>query len=232
MPSKLLSTLHAPAQASSQARGWVDTRFTADAAGAMTESLLAGFERLAQGFAILDSDGNLRYANSAARVALNRMNWVAPSARSTQEVAQKFGPWARALGRVCEQGLRELLEVPRGEGVDYAALLPIEVRGEVLGFVTFGRDEICGPIELQMFAHRAGLTSAESAVLRQLCHGLRASQIARVNGVSAATVLSQITAIRNKTLFKSVRELLSTLSRMPTLTTTIHAATLDYGDAR
>ena len=227
MPSKLMSTLRAPALASSQALGGADPRSTEDAFGALAESLLAGLERLAQGFAILDSEGQLRYVNSAARVALNRMNWVAPAARAGQEAKQKFEPWAHALRRVCEQGLRELVEVPHGEGMDYAALLPIEVRGEVLGFVTFGRDEICGPVELQMFAHRAGLTAAESAVLRQLCRGLRASQIARANGVSAATVLSQITAIRDKTLFRSIRELLSTLSRMPTLTTTIHAATLD-----
>ena len=39
--------------------------------------------------------------------------------------------------------------------------------------------------------------------------------------MSVTTVLTQLSAIRGKTLFRSVRELLDTLSRMPPLTSVV-----------
>ena len=46
-------------------------------------------------------------------------------------------------------------------------------------------------------------------------------ELARQQGVSVTTVLTQLSAIRGKTLFRSVRELLDTLSRMPPLTSVV-----------
>jgi DNA-binding CsgD family transcriptional regulator len=181
------------------------------------EPLLAGLDGLAHGVAVLDASGRVRYANTAARSVMADTGWGGESPRVSAMAPASARLWSDALHRVCRRGLRELLQVPRGEGICYAALAPVKVCDDSFAFVTFGRNELCGPVELQMFAQRCGLTSTEGMVLRQLCRGLTAVEIAQAHGVATCTVLSQIAAIRNKTLFKSVRELLDSLSRMPPL---------------
>lgn len=180
------------------------------------EPLLAGLDGLAHGVAVFDIGGELRYANAAARTVLARLGWHSPR---LQQAADREGDTcqrlAQALHRVCRRGLRELFEVSGGEAPVFAALVPVQAQGQLQAFVTFGRQELCGTIELQMFASRYGLTVAESQVLAHLVRGLRTAEIARAHGVAATTVLTQISAIRNKTLFKSVRELLEALSKMP-----------------
>lgn len=181
------------------------------------EPLLAGLDGLAHGVAVLDAAGHVKYANAAARSVMAELGWGGDSARVSAMAPVPARHWSDALHRVCHRGFRELLHVPQGEGFCYAAVAPVKVRDVSFAFVTFGRDELCGPVELQMFAQHCGLTSAEGMVLRQLCRGLTAAQIAQAHGVALCTVLSQIAAIRNKTLVKSVRELLDSLSRMPPL---------------
>lgn len=184
------------------------------AAGAL-DHLLLGLDGMAHGVAIFDAQGGLRYANASARTLLTRLGWRGAGAGASATAAEPARRWAEALNRVCQRGLRELFEVPCASTQAYAALVPVAAGGERLAFVTFARDDLCGPVELQMFAARYKLTLAESRVLRQLCHGHKADAIARLHGVSKSTVLTQIAAIRSKTLFRSVRELLDTLSRMP-----------------
>jgi hypothetical protein len=179
--------------------------------------LLAGLDGLAHGVAVLDVSGHVKYANAAARSQMAEMGWGTDAPQVSAMVAARAGQWLDALHRVCRRGLRELLHVPQGEGFGYAALAPVLVGDGSFAFVTFGRNELCGAVELQMFARHCGLTSTESMVLCHLCHGLTAVQIAKAHGVALCTVLSQIAAIRSKTLFKSVRELLDSLSRMPPL---------------
>ncbi|KQP35294.1 hypothetical protein ASF44_18240 [Pseudorhodoferax sp. Leaf274] len=94
-------------------------------------------------------------------------------------------------------------------------LSPLALPQAQLAFAVFGRDELCGSVELQMFALRYQLTPAETAVLRQLCRGLNAAAIAQDHGVARTTVLTQIAAIRAKTQSSSVRSLLDALARMP-----------------
>jgi hypothetical protein len=189
--------------------------------------LLAGLDGLAHGMAIFDASGCLRYANAAARAVLARLGWCTSAYSSHSTSPEHHRRWSDALHRVCQRGLRELFELPGGATPGFAAMVPVATQGECAAFVTFGREELCGAIELQMFALRYGLTLAESQVLRQLCRGLKAAEIARAHGVSASTVLTQISAIRNKTLFASVRLLLDTLSRMPPLNPVAAMRTVD-----
>lgn len=189
------------------------------AAAAALDPLLVGLDGLAHGVAIFDAQGGLRYANASARTLLSRLGLrgtgAGAGAGASATASEPARRWAEALNRVCQRGLRELVEVPCASTHAYGALVPVSAGGERLAFVTFARDDLCGPVELQMFAARYKLTLAESRVLRQLCHGHKADAIARLHGVSKSTVLTQIAAIRSKTLFRSVRELLDTLSRMP-----------------
>jgi DNA-binding CsgD family transcriptional regulator len=194
---------------------WANANSVASFAG--MEPLLAGLDGLAHGVAVLTAAGHVKYANTAARMLMVALNWVEGGSSDVAPAVAPARLWAEPLHRVCHRGLRELLHVPHAEGIGYAALTPVHVHSECFAFVTFGRNELCGPVELQMFAQHCGLTCAEGMVLRQLCRGLTAVQIAQAHGVAPSTVLTQIAAIRNKTLFKSVRELLDSLSRMPPL---------------
>lgn len=176
-------------------------------------ALMIGLDRLAHGVAILDATGRTLFTNASASALFNRMGW----AKSVVGRGQQAQEWDAALQRVCQRGRRELVTFHLQKTTLVAALSPLELQPARLAFVLFGRDEICGSVELQMFALRHKLTLAESQVLRQLCRGLKAADIAQENGVARTTVLTQIAAIRSKTNSASVRGLLDSLARMPQL---------------
>jgi DNA-binding CsgD family transcriptional regulator len=176
--------------------------------------VMAGMDCLGHGVAVFDAEGRLHYANSAARALLQQLRWSSGEPGSPSQLPPR---WTEALGKVCSKGRRELAPLPSGEPRGYAALVPIECEGQHLAFVIFGREELCGAVELELFAMRHGMTAAEGEVLRQLCQGMPAAAIARSRHVSVATVLSQIGAIRQKTACRTVRQLLHGLSRMPQL---------------
>jgi DNA-binding CsgD family transcriptional regulator len=189
-------------------------------------ALLLGLDGLAHGVAVLDAQGVVHYANAAARSVMKQRAWLVAHGQALGRVKVDDPTCLEAVRRVCDRGLRQMLDLPlpqdhrspvKGLGRCFVALVPAKVGREVLAFITFGRAELCGPIELQMFAQQHALTNAESAVLRQLCQGLTAVQIASANGVATCTALSQVSAIREKTGFASVRRLLDALSRMPPL---------------
>jgi DNA-binding CsgD family transcriptional regulator len=194
------------------------TAIASDSVGGLAP-LLAGLDGLAHGVAVMDALGRIKYANAAARMVMTALGWGDDGQDEWSISPAPARQWADALNRVCQRGLRELLQLPQGDDCRYAALTPVSAQGECFAFITFGRSELCGPVELQMFSQHCGLTLAEGMVLRQLCRGLTAVQIAKAHGVATCTVLTQIAAIRNKTLSKSVRELLDSLSRMPPLMT-------------
>jgi DNA-binding CsgD family transcriptional regulator len=215
---------HGYGQAHSPAQTWPDPFMqrgaTAAASDRSLEPLLAGLDGLAHGVALFDIRGRLRYANANAQALLARLQAQEQGKARVEGSSERPRRWADALNRVCSRGLRELFEIAGaagGAGIAYAALVPVMTQGERLAFVTFGKDDICGPVELQMFASRYGLTSMECRVLRLLCRGNKATEIALLHGVSKSTVLTQIAAVRSKTQSRSVRELMDTLSRMPPL---------------
>jgi DNA-binding CsgD family transcriptional regulator len=177
--------------------------------------LLQGLEGLSHGVALFDAGGDVHYANRQAWQVLRRLGWCT-SAHTVYAIPPgQSSRWADALQRVCGRGLRELVDLGGPDHSVYVAMAPVATLQGRFAFVTFARDELCGGVELELFSMRYGLTCTESEVLRQLCRGLTAAQIAHTHGVAACTVLTQISAIRSKTRFKSVRKLLDALARMP-----------------
>lgn len=176
-------------------------------------ALRAGLDRLAHGVALLDEAGTVRFANVSARSLWSRLGWTA---RAEEAPLRLPACWAHALAQVCAKERRQLLRVRMPDDTTMSVVLsPLALPQAQLAFVVFGRDELCGSVELQMFALRHQLTHAETMVLRQLCRGLNAAAIAQDHGVARTTVLTQIAAIRAKTQSTSVRSLLDALARMP-----------------
>lgn len=185
-------------------------------------ALLAGVDKLAHGVALLDGSGRARFANASALQLWARLGWTPHSMGGPLRLPPY---WAQALHQVCAKGRRELLRVTTPNNVALAVVLsPLPLPHERLAFAVFGRDELCGSVELQMFALRYQLTHAETAVLRQLCRGLNAAAIALDHGVARTTVLTQIAAVRAKTQSSSIRNLLDALARMPPVRALVETA--------
>jgi DNA-binding CsgD family transcriptional regulator len=197
------------------------------AAGALMPLLLAGLDTLAQGVALVDEDFHVVYANAAARAAFARCGCLVAGGQLRCRRPADQALWCQALHKVCGGERRELIELCGGEAPTFAALVPAPGMGRCWAFVTFGRDELCGALELQLFASRHGLTYAECEVLRKLSCGLKPAEIAQAHGVAISTVLTQVAAVRAKTVCSSVRQLLSRLSRLPQLRSALASRELE-----
>lgn len=176
---------------------------------ALNAALIGGLDRLSHGVALLDASGVAHYANAAARVQLALIASQPPQ-QSTDALR-----WQTALRQVCHQGRRELVQMRIAGTTKVVVLTPLRMTDESVAFAVFSREELCGSVELQMFALQYQLTGAETAVLRKLSDGLKPAAIAQAHCVARTTVLTQVAAIRSKTRCSSVRNLLETLARMP-----------------
>lgn len=197
----------------------------ADARGANPAStaplgwLLTGLDGLAIGLALFDAEGQMLYANQAGRAHLQAQGGELTPATAPGETRSSAVPrsWSEVLARVCGQGHRLMIEVGGAEQRLFVALTPVESDAQRCALAVFGRRELTGSVELQMFASSCGLTGTEHRVLDQLTQGLSTVDIARRNGVAQSTVLTHVAAIRSKTSSRSVRQLINTLARIPPL---------------
>ncbi|MDM0044699.1 LuxR C-terminal-related transcriptional regulator [Variovorax dokdonensis] len=126
---------------------------------------------------------------------------------------------------------RKIRQALRDAGDDVRAIVDIEGEGQPmsLAFVPMpsvsgridavlimcSKRQNCASLTMQMFARANRLTRAEQQVLRQLCDGHRAEEIAGLQGVRVSTVRTHIKSVREKTGSNSVREIVHRLSRMP-----------------
>jgi DNA-binding CsgD family transcriptional regulator len=186
------------------------------------DCLLPALDTLAFGVAVLETELGIVYANAAARALLLRAGCALDAGALRPRGADRAA-WVDALDQVCSHQRRRLLELGGGDTRQFVALTPANWHGIGVAVVTFGRFELCGALELQLFSTFHGLSGAESRVLAKLACGLRAAEIARVHGVALSTVATQVTAIRAKTCCASVRELLDELGRLPPLRSAVSA---------
>lgn len=133
---------------------------------------------------------------------------------------EEAGVFADAFRRAA-QGRRSLLTFD-ADGLDRSlAFVPVADDGAAAGaasvLLVFGRQEICGPLSVQLFARQYGVTSAESAVLRALCNGYSPREIAQEHGTAVSTVRAQIKKVRERTGTRSVAELLRVAAMLPPL---------------
>lgn len=177
----------------------------------------AALDTLAQGVAVLDVGGRLRYWNLPARQVLTEAGWQLDHGTLQHVSLEHNTTLLRALARVCTQGLMQLLPLHGAQGHSHAGLVPLVQQDDRLAMLVLGRSQLCGAIELQLYASASELTHAESRVLHQLVAGLQPAQIAEQHAVAVSTVLSQVAALRAKTRCASVRQLLARLARLPAL---------------
>jgi len=175
--------------------------------------------RLEQGIVVLQADGRVLRANRCARemlaanLALDASSgWL--MARDPHELAKL----REAIRVVAERRLCRMLGFGIGEAAQFLALSAIDGPGGARLVLCFlGQRTLSNPLTLQWYAQCQGLTSAESAVISLISAGADPGEIAARQGVAISTVRTQIGSIRAKTGHKSIRALLGTLARLPSM---------------
>jgi DNA-binding CsgD family transcriptional regulator len=186
-------------------------------AAELAAALLTGLDELATGVALLDEQGRLLYANATARAAFVGAGWSVTPCTLDPRAPREHADWCDALRLACVAQRRLLFPLRSAPRPCFVALMPVSVGPRTLAMVSVGRQQLCGPLELQLFASHHQLSAAENRVLNKLAEGLKPAEIAAVHGVAPSTVSTQVVAIREKTHTCSVRQLLALLSRLPTL---------------
>ena len=175
-------------------------------------------DEIDHGLIVVDLAGRILHVNQPARAEL----------ALGQTLCDREG----VLHGTDEARQRKIRQALRDAADDVRAIVDIEADGQPmsLAFVPMpasadGRIDAvlvmcrkrqnCASLTMQMFARANRLTRAEQQVLRQLCDGHRAEEIAGLQGVRVSTVRTHIKSVREKTGSNSVREIVHRLSRMP-----------------
>jgi DNA-binding CsgD family transcriptional regulator len=174
-------------------------------------------DELAYGVAVATGAGELVHANEAARHELGhrRVLWVR---QGTLQV-QPGDATALSDGRATAvAGKRSLIHLSGDAGDKLAlALVPLG-RGEPSSTqvaLLFSRPSVCESLMLCFFARSHSLTGAEETVLRILCQGYSAPEVARQLAVAVSTVRSHVRSLCAKTRSSGVRELVSRVAMLP-----------------
>jgi DNA-binding CsgD family transcriptional regulator len=209
--------------------------FPGGAAAALLEaaSLHAVFDEIDYGMLILNSDGDVLYANRAACAELEArdpLRMVGGALRSRRD--QEAAPLRGALRGACRHGLRASITVGEGARRISAAIVPIagSVDGrDSLALITLGRREIASEFALDGFARSHALTRTEVRVLVALSQGMLPAEMAASFGVTLSTVRSHIVSIRQKTGAESFIGLIRQLAVLPPMVfSTLPANTTGY----
>jgi DNA-binding CsgD family transcriptional regulator len=190
-----------------------------DAESGLGSGLALLMDELAHGVLVVTLEGRLLHANQAARhefgrrrTLATRNNLLHPCTPEGVKVLQD------ALTRVGE-GKRCMIELPAAQGPGLTlAVLPLktEAPGHLpRAALLFSRASVCESLMLCFFARTHSLTATEEHVLRILCQGFSAPQIAQQLKVAVSTVRSHVRSLCAKTRSSGVRELVNRVAVLP-----------------
>jgi DNA-binding CsgD family transcriptional regulator len=191
----------------------------ADADSGLGSGLALLMDELAHGVLVATLEGRLLHANHAARHELARRRVIGTRNNLLQPTTPEgIKTLQDALVRVGE-GKRGLIELTAAEGPGLTlAVLPLktEAPGHMpRAALLFSRASVCESLMLCFFARSHGLTTTEEHVLRILCQGFSAPQIARQLQVAVSTVRSHVRSLCAKTRTSGVRELVNRVAVLP-----------------
>jgi DNA-binding CsgD family transcriptional regulator len=192
------------------------------------------------GMLLVTADAQVIFMNHAARLELGPQHPLqllgqALRAHRPQDVAPLYDALAAS-----QRGLRRLVHlgeaphrvslsvVPLPAPISSAAHARATAQGahaelgspEALGsgpltLLVLGKQQSCGALSVQAFAHSVRLTPAETRVLEMLCDGVQPMEIAVQVGVAVSTVRTQVGSIRAKTGAASIRDLVRQVAVLP-----------------
>jgi DNA-binding CsgD family transcriptional regulator len=186
--------------------------------GLQAAMLARVLDEIDHGLLLVDLTGRILHANHPARCELasaqalcerEGMLWGSDDARQRQI--------RQALKDAAHDG-RSIVELEHDGSMLSLAFIPMASLpggGIDTVLVMCSKRQNCATLTMQMFARANRLTRAEQNVLRQLCDGHRAEEIAGLQGIRVSTVRTHIKSVREKTGSSSVREIVHRLARMP-----------------
>lgn len=194
---------------------------TAAGRALLSMGLLRLFDELDQSLLLVGADAALLYLNRSARRELDALHPLQIMGGSLclhrpQDVAPLFDALSAAQGGQP----RQVSVGTAGQRVTVSLQpLPPQPGSGPLVLLSVSRPPARDALALAGYARSLGLTPAETRVLAQLCRDLRPAQIAAQQGVALSTVRSQISSIRAKAGFDSIRELMRRVATLPPLAT-------------
>lgn len=186
--------------------------------GADAGLLRTVLDHLQLGVVAVGPDGRVQHANRAARVLGARHPELQLDARQRPAGAPLADGLVQAIA-AARAGRWTLVTLGGGAGEEPLAIAVVPLgsgggdEGPVL--LLFSPPRGADALAMQLFARAAGLTAAESRVLRALADGQPPSRIARQHDVAVSTVRSQVGSIRAKTGARSITDLTRAVGRLP-----------------
>jgi len=177
-------------------------------------------DRIECGVMACGPDGELHYANVAAKRELERACALRMVAGKVCCNPASQAEWSATLRDAVVRLRYGLVGIDDGGERLMIALMPAHVEGiaEPVAVATMGRRTVCSPLGLEMLSSNHGLTFAESRVFRALVGNNTAREIAASHGVAVATVRTQIQAVRDKLGVRSIDALLLRAAEVPPVT--------------
>ena len=188
--------------------------------------LMRVLDEIDYGIVLLDADGRLRYAN---QLGLNELAAAGPLFLAEGCVRARHGTDQAVLRQGLAdagQGRRRLFAVGTGQACASIAAVPVpagEEDADTLVLLVFGKRHASQTLTMDFYARSHGLTSAEMAVLRSICSGMKPKEIAREQCVAISTVRSHICSIRAKTQTGCIRDLINRVAVLPPITPVMKA---------
>ena len=181
------------------------------------------------GILLVRADHTVGCANHAARLDLAKDHpLLLTGSTLTARHRQDSGPLRASIDSALRKGIQCLLTL--GEHTNHSvciAVLPIndaDVGKPGQAVLVLGKRAVCGDLSTEAFARQHGLTPAELRILKQLCAGHPAAEIAKMQGVALTTVRTQISSVRDKTGSQTIGALVRSVARLPPLVTRLRAA--------
>lgn len=172
--------------------------------------LQALLDEVGEGLIVCNADGDVEFANFAARVELASAAALAIDGRALRSrVADATSALAAAIRLAALAGRRQLLALGSGSQRLFITVVPLapNLATGPRALVRLGRRNLCADLGLEMLAGMFQLTRAERRVLVDLLAGHRPGEIAVRHGVGLATVRTQATSLRAKLGAASLGEL-------------------------
>jgi DNA-binding CsgD family transcriptional regulator len=174
------------------------------------------------GILLVGADSSVSFANRAARLELDASHPLQLDRHKlTVRLQQDAAPLREALDAALGRGLQRLLTLGQGAQTRVSvAILPADGAGAAAStdaIVVLGKRSVCGELSADAFARQHRLTPAELKVLKLLCAGHHATDIAKLQGVALTTIRTQISSVRDKTGAASIGALVRCVARLPPL---------------
>lgn len=174
------------------------------------------------GILLVQTGCRIAFINQSARIELADSHPLQlHGTRLQARHAADSGPLLDAIDGATRKGLQRLLKLGQHDRHPRSiAVLPVgeregvEHRGAI---VVLEKRSVWGNLSAEAFARQHRLTAAELDVLRLLCAGHEASEIAQLRRVELSTVRTQIATLRDKTGASSIGELVRQMARLPPL---------------